>query len=167
MTIQGTQEPVTWNLGNMVVVQNLGNNILIGDPGKQDNKIITIPHSKSIEMISDLGNKIVLPYAPKIIPQIKGHDTCRAVKDETIYANQFIDVKLPADFQSGEYVAISSRKETARPWVTGRIVPVNKNGSITIKNESGHDARVAKGEHFADVRSCSKVYIQDLMRGTM
>ena len=74
MTIQGTQEPVTWNLGNMVVVQNLGNNILIGEPGKQDNKIVTIPHSKTIEMISDLGNKIVLPYAPKVIPQIQSHD---------------------------------------------------------------------------------------------
>merc|ERR1711895_43117 len=34
MTIQGTREPVSWNLGNMVVVQNLGANILIGEPGK-------------------------------------------------------------------------------------------------------------------------------------
>ena len=56
MTIQGTQEPVTWNLGNMVVVQNLGNDILIGEPGKKDNKIITMPYSKSIEMISDVNN---------------------------------------------------------------------------------------------------------------
>merc|ERR1719228_2171113 len=73
VTIQGTREPVTWNLGNMAVVQNLGTNILIGEPGKIDNKIITISHSESIETISDLGNTIVLSYAPEAIPQIQGH----------------------------------------------------------------------------------------------
>ena len=42
MTIQGTREPVTWNLGNMVVVQNLGANILIGEPGKQSSPFLII-----------------------------------------------------------------------------------------------------------------------------
>ena len=35
---------VQWNLGKCVVVKNLGNAILLGEPGKKDNKIITVPH---------------------------------------------------------------------------------------------------------------------------
>ena len=39
---------VQWNLGKCVVVKNLGNYILLGEPGKKDNKIITVPHSRAI-----------------------------------------------------------------------------------------------------------------------
>ena len=35
MAVQGTTKPVVWNLGNMVVVRNLGTNILIGEPGRK------------------------------------------------------------------------------------------------------------------------------------
>jgi hypothetical protein len=39
---------VQWNLGKCVVVRNLGSSILVGEPGKKDNKIVTIPHSYTI-----------------------------------------------------------------------------------------------------------------------
>ena len=42
---------VQWNLGRCVVVKNLGNAILLGGPGKKDNKINTIPHSQAIMTI--------------------------------------------------------------------------------------------------------------------
>ena len=75
MAVQGTTKPVVWNLGNMVVVRNLGTNILIGEPGKKDNKIVTIPHHKVIELLCDAGNKIRLPYAPKDHLQIQSYAT--------------------------------------------------------------------------------------------
>merc|ERR1711888_182423 len=69
------------------------------------------------DLIKDIGNNQTFP----LISATRG-----AVQDEIIYDNQSIDVKLPADFQSEEYVAISSRKEAAHPLVID------------------HDARIAK-----------------------
>merc|ERR1711891_29369 len=95
------------NLGNMVVIRNLGACILIGEPGKKDNKIVTIPHNKVIEVLCDIGTKVVLPYAPKDFPQTPNHATCRAIQNETIYPGQSLNIELPTSFQLDEQVAIS------------------------------------------------------------
>ena len=63
LVVQGTKEPLSWDLQKMVVVKNLGVNILIGEPGKADNKIVTIPHHKIIQVGG--SKKIILPYWPK------------------------------------------------------------------------------------------------------
>ena len=131
MVVQGTIRPVVWNLGNMVVVRHLGTSILIGEPGKKDNKIVTIPHNKVIELHCDAGNKMVLPYAPKNHPQIQSSATCKAVQSETIYPDQAITVELPMVFKSEECVAISRRRETPQPWIVGKVVPVNVDGTVT------------------------------------
>ena len=69
------------------------------------------------------------------------------------------------DFQSEECVAISRRRETPQPWIVGKVVPVNGDGTVTIKNKTDHAVRISRLEHFADVRSCSKVFIEDLTNG--
>ena len=149
----------------MVVIRNLGACILIGEPGKKDNKIVTIPHKKVIELLCDVGNKVVLPYAPKDHPQISSHATCRAIQNKTIYPGQSINIELPTSFKSDEQVAISCRKNMAQSWIGGRIIPVNGDGTVTITNKSNDVVRFSRLEHFADVRSCSKVFIQDLKNG--
>ena len=42
--------PIILKLGRMVVVKNLGVSILIGEPAKVDNKIVTIPHLRQVEV---------------------------------------------------------------------------------------------------------------------
>ena len=51
----------TWNLGKCIIVQNLGVDILIGEPAKVDNEIVTIPHKKTIEANDENGNRISIP----------------------------------------------------------------------------------------------------------
>ena len=41
----------------------------------------------------------------------------------------------------------------------------NRDGTITIENESDQVARLTRLEHLADVRSCSKVFVEDLTNG--
>ena len=42
--------PVVWDLGRCIVVRNLSADMLIGEPGNMDNKIVTIPHLKKIKL---------------------------------------------------------------------------------------------------------------------
>ena len=47
--VKDAKEPTTLIFGKMVVVKNLGVNILIGEPGKKDNRILTHTHKRMIE----------------------------------------------------------------------------------------------------------------------
>ena len=49
------------NLGKVVTVKGLGTKILVGEPGKRDNQVVTIPHEKRIEFHS--GKEVIsMPY---------------------------------------------------------------------------------------------------------
>ena len=52
---QGVDNLLCWNLGKAVVVNNLGTDILIGEPGKVDNKIATLPQKKMVECVGYNG----------------------------------------------------------------------------------------------------------------
>ena len=65
LSLQETNKNIVWDLGKAVVVSNLGVDILIGEPGKADNKISTIPHKKLIEVMGHDNIKIRLPYFSK------------------------------------------------------------------------------------------------------
>ena len=54
-----------WNLGVCVVVKNLGNSILIGEPGKKDNKIVTVAHEKRILAKDIEGKDVTMKYYAK------------------------------------------------------------------------------------------------------
>ena len=53
---------VYWNLGQCLVIENLGCDVLIGEPAKAKNNIQTNPMSKLIYAYDDLENKVVLSY---------------------------------------------------------------------------------------------------------
>ena len=53
LKITHNKRVATLHVGKMVIVKNLGVEILLGEPGKVDNPIVTIPHQKLVEF-SDL-----------------------------------------------------------------------------------------------------------------
>ena len=57
---------ITWNLGHCVVVRNLGLPILLGEPAKTDNVIVTKPHQKKIVTQDSMGREVELQYLRKI-----------------------------------------------------------------------------------------------------
>ena len=86
--VLGASDAITWNVGKAVVVSNLGVVVLMGEPGKADNKVITIPLKKVIEIRTDNNKRIVLPYCT-LSPQNKLHDVaCRASKAVTLYPGE-------------------------------------------------------------------------------
>ena len=73
---------------------NLGVDLLVGEPGKVDNMIVTIPHKRIIE-VKDLNNKTVrLPYSPKLATTNCNFTPCKAIKSEIIYPGASITYTL-------------------------------------------------------------------------
>ena len=58
LQVKNCKSPILWNLGKCIVMDNLGVDLLIGEPGKLDNYIKTDPEKKSVET-RDIYGKIV------------------------------------------------------------------------------------------------------------
>ena len=120
----------------MVVVSNLGVDLLVGEPGKVDNMIVTIPHKRIIE-VKDLNNKTVrLPYSPKLATTNCNFTPCKAIKSEIIYPGASITYDLPMELRTVSYVNISPRKVSQPPWIESKNVKVDETGTIAIENKT-------------------------------
>ena len=57
-----SKTPIRITLKNAVVIKNLGSSVLIGEPGKFDNDIVTYPRQKLIQL-NDINDRVIkLPY---------------------------------------------------------------------------------------------------------
>ena len=56
-------KPIVWNLGKCVIIKNLSVQVLIGEPGKLDNGIVTLPHIKNIQTADINGDLVYLDYS--------------------------------------------------------------------------------------------------------
>ena len=61
--VQGVNTNISWNLGKVVIVKNLGSDISTGEPGKAENKVNTIPHKKVVEVVRLDNKRIKIPYS--------------------------------------------------------------------------------------------------------
>ena len=162
LEVQGARSPITWDLGKMVVVSNLGVDLLVGEPGKVDNRIITIPHKRIIE-VKDVNDKTIrLPYSPKVSTSACYFTPCRATKSETIYPGSCTTYHLPMELRTARYVNIAPRRESPFPWIKSMNVKVDAPGTIAIENKTNFPVKILKNEHFADIRSCQEVSIGNL-----
>ena len=62
VAVKGTKVPVTIDLGQCVVISNLGCPVLIGQPAKIANEIVTFPHKSKIELRDIHGVKHTVSY---------------------------------------------------------------------------------------------------------
>ena len=162
LNVQGSEFPIKWDLGKVVIVTNLGVDVLVGEPGKADNKIVTIPHRKLIETVDSSGKIVKIPYSlgkrnSKIL-----YASCRAVQSRTLYPGHTLAFQVPREFQSLSYVNVSPRRTQTNPWVECRNYKIDKNGDIALENVTDSVIRVVKGDHFADMRDCTEISCEDL-----
>ena len=162
MKVEGASKSISWELGKMVVVRNLGVDILVGEPGKADNKVVTIPHKKVIEVLDDAGRKVVLPYCPKNRKTCNNYAPCKAMKNEVIFPDESIVYELPPKMQNESVINISPRRFSSYTWLEPRNINVQKNGTVLITNETDLPVHISKNEHFAYLRTCSKIPIEGL-----
>ena len=91
-------------LKNAIVVKNLGPNVLIGEPGKMDNEIVTFPSQKLIQLRTNSGRLIKLPYHSRSGKPLKSHQAFSLKQSEILYPNDVLKIPIPAYMQCNAYV---------------------------------------------------------------
>ena len=158
------KKPINLHLGKMIVVKNLGAEVLVGEPGKADNEIITIPHKKLVEFTNTEKKRVRLPYSTKSSSQENSTFLCKAIRNETIYEDHSIRVQLPPGMRNETHVAISSTNPSLYPGIKPHICPVDEKGNVNIFNRA-RAIKLSKHEHFANINLCSNILLKDLHGG--
>ena len=136
------------NLGNVIVVDKLGCDVLVGEPAKGENNIITIP-SKKLILFSHKGKTVVEPY----LNVNKAGDTYavgRVSKKTTLYPGDSYTLPLPQQFYSCQHVAVNPRMSDEH-WYTSGVYNVS-NGHVSLLNTSSIPVTLKRGQHIGEVR---------------
>ena len=124
---------IKWNLGQCLVVQNLGCNILLGEPAKERNNICTYPASKCITTIDESSNKVILSYSSSLNDysmlsetvhnekKSTGRLDCyrssvvRMTKSHTVYPDHSISFSVPTELKDHAEVLIEPAENVKFP----------------------------------------------------
>ena len=151
--LEHNNNKIEWNLGHCIVVMNLGCPILIGEPGKSYNTILTDPVKRKITTLDVNKCPVSLPYINK--KQFYPNDfICRINKNETVYSGEEVELDVPAHFKESEQVFFSPRQLTSGNFFSHQICSV-KNGKVSIKNNNNTSIFVKKNSHFGDLTPSS------------
>ena len=147
---------VTWDLSRCIIVDNLGVDILIGEPGKIDNKIVTNSQVKHVETEDVNGNAVCIPYFKR---KDEKRFLCRATKSETLLPGEDIHLNLPPHLWNEEFVAVAPAIETKIDFVTPQIRKVGADRIIKIKNKTETPVFVGKNWCVADITAMKEMRI--------
>ena len=138
---------VLWDLGKCVIIENLGVDILIGEPGKIDNEIITKSHLKIMETKDSNGKVVDVPY---FIRNKKNRYLCKAVQSKVLLPEEAFSFQLPLHLQHETHLAVAPIREIKFNFIKPEIIEV-KDKTIKVVNASGVPIRVKKKSCFADI----------------
>ena len=154
LTIPKDDTLIKWDLSKCVVVDNLGVDVLVGEPGKIDNNIVTKSNLKVIETKDVSGDEVEIPYFKK---KDEARFICRAIKAETLFPGDSISLQVPPHLQNESQVALAPIRENELNFVNPKIVAVDSNKTIRIVNESPNPVRLKKNSTIADITALREV----------
>ena len=112
------------------MVQNLGTELLLGEPGKKDNNIITIARDKIITITID-GETFSTPYISADV-KTKAYHVCRVNESEIVYPGEELKWKPPEQWLQYRALSVSPRSED-KFWFNPGIYLISSSGEIEIK----------------------------------
>ena len=130
-------------LGIVLVIRNLGVEVLIGEPGKKVNNIVCWPKQEAI-LFAD-----IMKSAPYYKPKLP-YTLARVETPVVLHPGEEWSFQLPAEMASLEHVMVAPRPE-ARDWLTAEVQRV-KEGKIQLQNSSSHPVKLIKSSHLVDIR---------------
>ena len=145
-----SKTPVKIKLKDVIVVKNLGSNVLIGEPGKVDNDVITFPRQKLIQLTDIHGGVIKLPYHSRRGPPPQHYQAHQLKNRTTLYPGQEIDIPIPPSMQCNA-VNITMRRDFS---ISDPVITNAKKNYVKMKNETDKIVMIPKHSHFADLRTC-------------
>ena len=157
LVVMVEDERVEVDLGHAVVVRNLGTECLVGEPGKADNRIHTIPEQKQIQFHFE-GKTLTLDYC--LERRNSDYEVARVKETVTLRPGESVTV-LVDNFSNGSLVAANPRKEDGK-WFEPKIRKVN-NG-VSLRNVSSETVTLKKGTRVCEVRNVTEVCANDIMK---
>ena len=162
---------VRWNLGQCLIVERLGCDILIGEPAKACNHIQTDPVMKCLSTLDIHKNKTVLSYTlPRIssnpvsdkmgleTPRQTSHnpESVRLTESQNIYPGDSLYVNVPKSLKAESEILLEHTGANAFP--APGIYTVN-HGLIKCENVGPHIFRVSDQHilYFSSLRKLKSV----------
>ena len=158
-TVIGSRNAQQIKLAEMIVINNLGADILLGQPCKVDNQIITLPHKGQIQFKSTDGSSNKIHYPLRKDENLNIKDVIRVDKSQTIFPLEAFSFQLPNKFILQKKVCITERPNNLT-WIGTRILDV-KDGIINIVNNTNHPVYLNKYQHIADVSNVERIKVDD------
>ena len=119
-------------LKDVIVVRNLGSNVLIGEPGKMDNNIITFPRQKIIQLTDVHGGVVKLPYHSRRGAPLQQYQAHQVKNRTTLYPGQELDIPVPPSMQC-RAINVTMRRDFA---ISDPIVTNAKRNYVKVKNKT-------------------------------
>ena len=147
--------PVTINLGQMVVIKDLGADALVGQPGKIDNQIVCFPHISNIQFRGQNGQSYKVSYPLRNNKDINLHDVVKVSCSQTLYPGDALVYKLPNQFCTQKKVLVTHRPHQVS-WVEPRVLDIH-DGCVSIENNSKQTIYLRKHDHIADIKTVRQI----------
>ena len=112
LSVHGTKTKVNIILKNAVIVKNLGPSVLIGEPGKMDNNIVTFPKQKLIQLVDIYGRNIKLPYHSLVGPPVMEYQPFSVKQNIVLYPGETLHIPVPPSMQCNAVSATLRRDYT-------------------------------------------------------
>ena len=145
------------NLGRLLIVKNLGSNILIGEPGKKRNRIQTIAHRRVIQM-EVRGVDVKKPYLDNRYKYDRTHLAARVDKSVTIYPSESYQWPIPSELLHCRNVSLNPGRKDEK-WFQPRMQNIETEEHIAFKNVLDRPIRLKRGRVFAEVRTSQELNI--------
>ena len=150
------------NLGKVLVVRDLGCDLLCGEPGKRENRIVTIPWNQTI-LFCFQGETHSVSYLSVSKPK---YLVCRVSAARTIFPEDAIKIQVPEKFSTESHVVISP-KRGFDSWYRPGTYDIKKGGFIEVENISELPVNISRSEQIGEMREVKEVdYINRVWEDT-
>ena len=142
------------NLGRVTIIENLGTQLIMGEPGKAKSNVSTDAKNRVI-FLENQGQFLSKPYYDETDTKAK---VCRIEEGPvTLYPEDTITINLPENLHNRE-IFVTPRRGYADIF-QARVVMVETN--IKLENMSPNPIVLKKHEHIADVRPAKVMNLDD------
>ena len=152
--VLGTPQTSRIKIATMIVINDLGTDILLGQPSKIDNQIVTIPHAAKIQFKSTDGTCHTVPYPLRFNEKLELHGVLKVDSSVTVFPSEKYRHRLPNHFENQKKVCVTERP-TEIPWIGSQLLDV-QNGCIDLVNNTQHPLYLKKHAHIGDIRNVTQ-----------
>ena len=150
-----TQVPLY--LGRVIVVPNLGCDMLLGEPAKQDNKLVTIAHMKTVNVYYD-GQLLQKPYLTKAEKTRHKYQVFRI--SENTYLAPGDSIKITAPEPNSQFQL--NHRSDMKSWFEPGFRKSDSESKITLVNTTTEPVLLKKNKPLGEMRTCDLIELSSI-----